>query len=70
MNVWRMISVGSLLFGWFSKASADGKITAAEVGELLTQAMHLLGLNIALPPEIVPPEQNPIQGLPPGLGDQ
>lgn len=35
------MSIGSLVFGWFTRASLDGRISAAEVTELVQQCASL-----------------------------
>lgn len=53
MTKWmKIVSAGSMMFAWFSRASADGKITSDEVLELLSHVLEIFELDIALPKEL------------------
>ena len=36
------------LMGWFQRASADGKITSSEIGEIITEIVQVFGLEIEI----------------------
>ena len=52
MNWFKALSMGSVAFGWFTKAAADGRITGAEVVELVESLISLFGVHIELPDEL------------------
>jgi len=53
MNYWKALSLAMYLLGWFSRASADGKITADELAEAIKGAIGQLGLDIEI--DVPPP---------------
>lgn len=53
MNWMKAFSAGSMALAWFTKASADGKITAPEVVELVESMLRVFGLRIDLPDELI-----------------
>lgn len=52
MQAYKAISVGFLILGWLTRAAKDGRITAEEIGELLTMVIAEFGFNIPLPKEL------------------
>lgn len=53
MNRWlKVISCGSVMLTWFTKASADGKISAEELSELLSEVISIFDLQVELPEEL------------------
>jgi hypothetical protein len=48
MNFWQAMSMGSFLLAWYSRASADGKITQQEVLDGVREALMVAGVNIEI----------------------
>lgn len=46
MNLYKAISLGMFLLGWFQRASKDGKITNHELAEALSGALEQLDIKI------------------------
>ena len=46
MNFMKVFSVGNIVAGWLIHASADGKITALEIAELIAQVARVLEIDV------------------------
>lgn len=46
MNVWKALSLGMFLLGWFERASKDGQITPQEIAEGVIGAIAELKLDL------------------------
>lgn len=48
MKFWRLLSAASYIFGWFTKAAADGKLTLPEIIEAITHLADMLGFEVEI----------------------
>lgn len=60
MKFWRLLSAASYIFGWFTKAAADGKLTLPEITEAITHLADMLGFEVEI--ELPPPEAGEFAG--------
>jgi len=54
MKFWRIFQVVGMLTSWLSQAAADGKITVAELADLVNTVAPTLGLKAQI--DVPPPE--------------
>ena len=48
MHWFKVISAASYIFGWFGRATKDGKITTDEAIQLVTDLLGILGLSLEI----------------------
>ena len=55
MKFWAILQIGGYVLGWLERSARDGKITMAELVDLLTNVATIAGLKFELdvphPPE-------------------